>query len=239
MHERNTKRMAESKRNILGIKDGFNTRVNLYIIKHLYYRMKKADQFMKTGSGKRKASIDLKEEILISRQRLDRIFNGMNFEMTASETEAITGLFNISKEYFKKDGELISIHNITRNDWECFFAQQYGSYTVKKTGAGNNVEGMKKVETALEEIIKKDYIESHYDTKAALYRIRYYFKHGVTYKVVSAFSKFLENLQLIKISDWKELEYKPSEMAGYLPLLKKHYEYVNAYLKCRELEKTD
>ena len=96
MHERNTKRMAESKRNILGIKDGFNTRVNLYIIKHLYYRMKKADQFMKTGSGKRKASIDLKEEILISRQRLDRIFNGMNFEMTASETEAITGLFNIS-----------------------------------------------------------------------------------------------------------------------------------------------
>ncbi len=32
--------MAESKRNIMNRKDGFNTRVNLYIIKHLYYRMK-------------------------------------------------------------------------------------------------------------------------------------------------------------------------------------------------------
>lgn len=231
--------MAESKRNIMNRKDGFNTRVNLYIIKHLYYRMKKADQFMKTGSGKRKASIDLKKEILISRQRLDRIFKGENFEMTALETKTIAGLFNISKEHFEKNGELISIHNITREDWECFFAQQYGNYTVEKTGRGNNVEGMKKVETALEQIIKKDYIECHYDTKMALYRIRYYFKHGVTYKEVSAFSKFLENLQLIKISDWKELEYNPSEMEGYLPLLKKHYEYVNAYLKCRELEKTD
>lgn len=229
--------MGESKRNILNKEDGFNVRVNLYIIRYLYYRMSKADKFMKPGTGKRKASIDIKEEILISRQRFDRIFNGENFEITALEAETITRLFNIDKEYFKKNGEIISIHNITRNDWECFFAQQYGEDTVKKTGTGDNVTGMNKVQNALVNITEKDYIEYHYDTKMALYRIRYYFKYGVTYKEVSAFSKFLENLQLIKISDWKELEYNPAEMAKYLPLLKKHYEYVNAYLKCRELEK--
>lgn len=233
--------MSESKRNILNKTEGFNTRVNLYIIRYLYYRMNKADRFMKPGTGKRKASIDIKEEVLISRQRFNRIFEGENFEITATEAKTIATLFNISTDYFKKDGELIAIHNITKGDWECFFALQYGESSVTKTerAIDGNVAGMNKVNKALQDIIKNDYIEHHYDTKMALYRIRYYFRHGVTYKEVSAFSKFLENLELIKISDWQELEYNPADMKKYLPLLKKHYEYVSAYLKCRELEETD
>lgn len=47
--------MGESeRRNILGKEDGFNTRVNLFIIRHMYYHMKKAEQFMVEGEGKRK-----------------------------------------------------------------------------------------------------------------------------------------------------------------------------------------
>ena len=67
--------------------------------------MKKADRFMKPGTGKRKASIDIKEEVLISRQRFSRIFEGQNFEITATEAKTIAALFNISTDYFKKDGE--------------------------------------------------------------------------------------------------------------------------------------
>lgn len=233
--------MGASKRTILDIANGFNTRVNLYIIRKLYYRMDKADRFMTSGIGKRKASVDIKEEILITRQRLDRIFCGYNFEMSSSESKTIAGLFNISTDYFKENGNLVSIHGITKEDWECFFSRQYGAESVTNIGKTKSEidAGMKKVYGALEEVLKKDRIEQLYDTNTALYRIRYYFKHGVAYREVGAFSKFLESLELIKISDWKELEKDPADMRKYLPLLKKHYEYASAYLKCRELEKTD
>jgi len=228
----------KSKSNILNKKNGFHTRVNLYIIRYLYYHMKKADMFTVQGSGKRKTSVDLYNYIRISRQRFDRIFKGENFQMTKKESKDIAELFHISADYFKKESELVLVHGITKEDWECYFHEKYGENSVEKIQKPpreikNRAE---KVKNAFLEIIKNDYIAKHYDTKTALYHIHYYFKNGVAYKEVSTLSKFLEALELLKISDWKELSDHPTEMKKYLPLLKNHYEYVSSYIKCRELE---
>jgi len=198
----------------------------------------KADMFMKPGIGKRKATVDLKTYTLISRQRFDRIFKGNNFELTAQESKTITELFNISSDYFKKRGELILIHEITKEDWQCFFSQQYGKDSIEKIQKPPKqiVEGMEKVESTLKVIVKKGYIPDHYDTKTALYHIHYFFENGATFKEASTFSRFLECLELLKISDWKELADHPEEMKKYLYLLRRHYKYVNSYIKCRELE---
>ena len=50
------------RRNILGKEDGFNTRVNLFIIRHMYYHMKKAEQLgkqIKYKSGYSNFTFDL------------------------------------------------------------------------------------------------------------------------------------------------------------------------------------
>ena len=75
--------MGESeRRNILGKEDGFNTRVNLFIIRHMYYHMKKAEQFMVEGEGKRKNRLTSKHNISISAHRFTRMYKGGNFELT-------------------------------------------------------------------------------------------------------------------------------------------------------------
>lgn len=237
MEEKGSKSRESVRTDILSREDGFNTRVNLFIIRYLYYHMKKASSFMKAGKGKRQMSVDIKEYVGIPRQRFDRIFKGDNFQITEENAKDISGLFNISADYFKKSGLLIEIYGIDRNDWKCYFSQQYkGSVESAPYTPKVRTDRAVEVDKKLCELIKGNYIAKHYDTKTTLYRIHYYFENGVAFKEVSPFNKFLENLQLIKISDWKELEYNPAEMAKYLPLLKKHYEYINAYLKCKELE---
>ncbi len=117
--------MGESRRNILDFETGFNVRANLYIIRYLYYHMKKADIFMMEGEGKRRKSVALKEYVPISRTRFRRIFDGENFEIASEDKRKISECFNISTEYFRKEGELIQIHGLTQEDWKCFFFQQY------------------------------------------------------------------------------------------------------------------
>ncbi len=235
--------MAENKcnRNILDKETGFNVRTNLYIIRYLYYHMKKAGMFMESGSYKRMKTVDLQDFIQISKPRLYRIFNGDRFELTARESANMIEIFNIRAEYFKKNGELIEISGITENDWYCFFGQTYGEKSVKKLGVlpDEMAEKAEKVQKALNELPKKDYIKNHYDTSHPLFRIHYYFEQGTTFKEFNRLQEFLESLKALKISDWKELADKPEDMKKYLQLLKKHYEYVDAYIKYREFEKID
>ncbi len=233
--------MGESKRNILNKEDGFNTRVNLFIIRYMYYHMKKAEQFMVEGEGKRKRAVDLKTYISISGHRFTRMYRGENFEITADESKTIANCFNISADYFKKEGELIPVYGVTRDDWKCYFYKHYGekvSVQLVKT-SNDKDEGEKKIVNCLREITKKNYIVSHYDTDAPLYRIYYFFENGIAFKGTSVLNKLLEDLKLLKISNWKEFADDPKTLKEYLVLLEKHYKYLKAYLECRELEQTN
>lgn len=98
---------------------------------------------------------------------------------------------------------------------------------------------MKKADAALKNLVQKDYIANHYDADTAIYHIHYYFEKHATFIAVSNLSIFLNSLERLKISDWKVLNDNPAAMKKYLGLLEKHYEYVNAYMKCREFEESD
>ena len=236
--------------NILSMENGFNTRVNLFIIRYLYYHMKKHSKFLKKGKGTRQASVDLNVYVGISRPRFTRIFSGENFEMAETQSRDISKLFNISADYFKKNGKLIEIHGIDRDDWKCYFNSEFRGSVImdeldEQTTPKEEIEKWKKekmaralkVDEKLQELVETNFVANHYDAKTALYRIHYFFKNGVAFTEVSTLNKFLKYLQLLKISDWKALKSNPEEMKKYLDMLEKHYEYINAYLKFIELEK--
>ncbi len=97
--------------------------------------------------------------------------------------------------------------------------------------------GTKKVEESLKKLIQKNHVADNYSTKTAVYRIYYFFENGVVFKEVSTLNRFLESLELLKISDWEELEKNPESMRKYVDLLGKHYGYASAYVKCWEMRK--
>jgi len=74
---------------------------------------------------------------------------------------------------------------------------------------------------------------------APLYRIYYFFENGIAYKGTDILNKLLEDLKLLKISNWKEFADDPEMLKEYLYLLEKHCKYLKSYLECRELEQTN
>lgn len=232
------KHMGKSGRNIMDFKTGFNVRANLYIIRYLYYHMNKANKFMMEGKGKRRKSVGIEKYVPISRTRFKRIFDDENFEISSEDKKTISECFNINEEYFKKDGELIPIHELTQEDWKCFFSMQYNDGKIKLTKTRTEIEaGTEKVEGSLKKLTKKNHVANNYSTKTAVYRIHYFFENGAVFKEESALNLFLESLELLKISDWEELEKNPESMRKYVGLLEKHYEYASACVKCWDMRK--
>ena len=89
--------MGESKRYIMNKKNGFNVMVNMYIIRYLYSHVEKSGRFM-DGEDKRKKSIDFYKKVInISRQRMGRMLQGINFEMSADERKELCRIFYIKR----------------------------------------------------------------------------------------------------------------------------------------------
>lgn len=226
--------MEESPKKVLDKKSGFGARVNLYIIRYLYYHMKKADKFTEQGKGARKKSIPLENLVSISRQRFDRIFHGSNYQITKNEIQNLANMFNISSEYFQANAELINIYSLSLDDWQVFCGVNEKFFTVNQKEKIRN-----KVSKELKRLVEKDHILKTYDTSTAIYRIYYYFENGTTFREATPFHKFLENMELIKISDWKEIDNDSDTMSHYLTLLEKHYDYLRSRIRCKELEQMD
>lgn len=220
---------------------GFNARVNLFIIRYLYGKMKKADRFMVPGKGKRKKSIDISEFIGFDDQRLDRVRKGENFRLAPSDTTVIAECFNIDREYFQEKGKLMEVHGIVPEDWKSYFLERNSAKGKGKDG--EHVEepsewqpGYEKVKRKLDELVSKGYIEGNYSKQAPIYRIHYFFEKGEVYREPSRLDIFLESLERLEISDWKQIADRQDDMKECLELLKKHYEYVSAYVRCRDIE---
>lgn len=230
----------EAVKNKLDTETGFNTRVNLYIIKYLYRKLKKPDGFLEDIKTSTKKHLDISSIINITKPRLNRIINGENYCMPANESEYIAEIFNISKDYFKKNSLLISIHGITPIDWKCYFHQEKGdNIRTLNLSDAEIKDNHTKVDKALKDIIEPSYIPKHYDKEEELYHIYYYFTKGVAYKSDTPINQFLESLTTLKISDWKELTGSPEQLKEYQLLLKKHFEYISACLKIYELQKNE
>ncbi len=226
---------------ILDRTTGFKTRVNLFIIYQMYYKTKKAPSFMVPGKSRRGIAKDLGEKIGISRQKLFGIFRGDRYSMNDAKAQKIADLFDINADYFGKDSELIKIHEITENDWRCFFQQRNPSSVDHVTKFQDELKnGEKKVKEGLKEITDFEYVANYYATESPVYRISYYLTNGMTYHGTGRIDNFLHALEALDITDWKGLiddkKVLIDDKKKYMELMKRHYEYANAYFKYKELE---
>lgn len=227
--------MSESKRNILDCETGFAVRVNFYIIKYLYKHLKLHDSFCDEET--KRATPFYGNIITLNRQRFSRMLHGINFELSSKDVEHVIKEFNIPKEYFQKNGEIIEIYSLDKDDWKCYFIVELQCIEIEVHYS--KIEKQRrsdKVKKQLKALTDKGHIIKNYNTDTCIYRILYYFQQGITFYEKSRLTYFVEALEKLKISDWKELDKDPERFQYCCNLLKKHYEYTWALAKCKELE---
>ena len=119
---------------ILNADNGVVIMANLYIIKYLYFHVKKDTSFMEKGEGRKMRSATFYGSIVpMSRPRFARIMKGYNFRFTLADIKHICGKFGIDVKYFQREGaKLLPLvsdkgKDITEKDWRDFFWIKYES----------------------------------------------------------------------------------------------------------------
>lgn len=219
---------------------GFALMVNLYIIKSIYYGMKKSDIFYDNSEGKKPRSVPIYGTSLpISRQRFDRINKGITFEISNREANKIVETFGIDMKYFIKDKPVMfDIPDISITDWKSFYNIQYKvGYAL---GGGNNKAEQKKraerVKLKLKELAHADWEHSP-DKKNPIFRVWYYFRTGERYEEESRASRCRNALENMNYKDWQAESQENLEEISRL--LKKHYDYVSALMTITRLHREE
>lgn len=233
--EQNKGEKEPSRRYILDKNTGLNVRINIYIIRYLFSHMEKAERFM-DRKGERRKSIDFYNHIGISRQRMYRMLNGTNFEVSATDREELSRRFNISKDYFEKNGKVIEIHKIKTESWRIYLNERYEFAENSKLPHSKIKEAVNEVENGLKNMLKNNEIENQYDTTSALYRVYYYWKTGNTYINESKLRKFTKALNELKKEDWDEIENDLQQMERYRNLLLGHADYLRVIVEYKKIK---
>lgn len=233
MADDNNGKKRKSVKNIYNENTGFAIRLNLYVIKYIYYHIDKADCFIDGGeSGKKRKSYPVYSTDMfpISRQRLDRINKGERFEFTRAEANTMAETYGIDIKYFRKDDPVaFGIEGIGETDWKCFYNCEYlcryklpvgvekeGEDAVKKK-AGRVKDALKGLAEKWDKTLKKN---------DPLFAVCYYFRYGERADRPDT----IENLKdILKRLDYTEWEKESVEsLKEVYELFKGHYNYVNA-----------
>lgn len=225
-------RTRKSVRNIYDKHTGLPVMINLYVIKYIYYHIKKAKCFIEEKRDGKKAKYYpiYQNEIPMSRQRFDRINKGENFEITAGEADLITERFGIDMKYFRRDNPVaFDIEGINMTDWKCFYNEKYGNgYAL--SGRINNKqcsERAEKVERMLKDLTKSDW-ESRLDRDNPLYAVCYFFHYGKKFDSPNSVKILKTTLKEMNYKDWERENIDTlKEVCG---LLEKHCNYINSII---------
>lgn len=225
MAEEKKEGTRKSHRNILDKDSGLPIMVNLYVIKYIYYHIKKATCFMEQTKGRKPKAYPIYQNALpISRQRFDRINKGIRFELSLREAEEIRNRFGIGEEYFRKDAPVMfEIEGIYEEDWKGFYLVQYG---VAYEGIEEKERKKEKVEQALKGLVCEDW-ENRFRPSDPLFAICYYFRYGIKKEKSNRAERIL---QLLKEMDYREWEQSREFLKEAHGILKKHYRYTEAIL---------
>lgn len=226
-----------SVRNLYDAETGLPIMINLYVIKYIYYHIKKADCFIeerKTGK-KPKAYEIYGNYIPMSRQRFDRINKGMAFEVSANEANDLINRYGFDEKYFRKDNpEYFEIDGIALSDWKCFYNLRYrGDYELSTQFKGNDILIKKKADK-IEEVLKdviSDFRAGELKQGNPLFAICYYFATGTRYGEERAVDKFRKIMREVRYSDWNNVEL--NLLNDDFKLLKKHLNYISSVITIR------
>ena len=83
-------------------------------------------------------------------------------------------------------------------------------------------------------MLEGDKIANEYADDTALFKIYYYWENGTPYTANSRLTRFVVELQKIKISDWEEKEENIVELKQYQKLLARHADYLKKVIDYKE-----
>lgn len=231
--------IRKSVKNRYNSESGLPIMINLYVIKYIYYHIKKADRFLeKNDYGKKPKAVPIyQNELPMSRQRFDRINKGINFEITSGEADFITKQFGIDMKYFRRENPIaFEIDGISLTDWKCFYKTRYEvRYKLTSTYRKEYIlSRAEEIERVLKKLVGKDW-ESRLGKNDPLYAVFYYFHYGKRFDAPSSIDVLRESLKSVDCKDW-ERESIGSLKENYC-LLEKHCNYVKALITIEELQK--
>lgn len=233
---------TKPKRGFLDNTNGFTTRVNLYIIQYLCKVEKQKIKPREKGSKLIRNSKEVTETMAditqLSYERLNRILHGEGYSLSKDTSEHIANLLGISTDYFKKNADLVNIHDISREEWECYFYEEYKESVYNLKLLPSEIKKKwQKVFDILNSLTDSSYIPEHYNIETALYHIFYYFRYGTACRADSKLNNFLKDIKELEVSEWKELRDQPNLLKEYKKYLKRHLDYISAYITILKYEK--
>lgn len=235
MSEKTEKR--KSVRNLYDAETGLPIMINLYVIKYIYYHIKKADCFIEERkTGKKPKSYEIYGNYIpMSRQRFDRINKGIAFEVSANEANDLINRYGFDEKYFRKDNpEYFEIEGLALSDWKCFYNLRYhGGYELSTQYKGND-ELIKKKADKIEQVLREvisDFRTGELKQGNPLFAICYYFATGTRYGEERAVDKFRKIMREVRYSDWNNVEL--DLLNADFKLLKKHLNYISSVITIR------
>ena len=236
MEDAKDRNLRKSVKNLYDLNTGLPIMINLYVIKYIYYHIRKDIRFIeKRQRGKKDKSYPIyQNELPMSRQRFDRINKGMTFEITSKEAQDITERFGIDIKYFRKyDPVMFEIEGINLGDWKCFYNHNYNN--------GYSLSGIRTKDYVAK---RSDFVEHtlnalcndwerKLDESNPLFAICYYFYYG---KRLNDSNKIKQLMELVQKIDYSEWESERTELLkNDYDILRKHCEYINSLVTIREL----
>lgn len=213
--------------------------INLYVIKHIYYHIRKAGCFIEgREEGKKPKSVPIYQNVLpVSRQRFDRINKGLTFELSSRESDEIAGRLGIDMRYFRKDDPAaFEVDGIEGDmDWKCFYVEKYGvDYELPDDmGEKECRDRAGRVEQALRGLAAAGW-EQRLDRDGPLFAVCHYFHYGRKADTPSDRKSLKEILGRLDYREWKDESME--SLKEIQSLLKKHYSYINSLVTVDRLE---
>lgn len=237
-------KMAEGKKPRKSVKNLYNgysglpIMINLYVIKYIYYHIKKADYFMDENTGRKAKAIPIYGTncFPVSRQRFDRINKGSTFEFTKSEADRITETYGIEKIYFRKIEPMVfEIKGIGDIEWKCFYNDRYAGLYELPSYIINKEAVIKRNATKVEDTLKglvANWEELEHDDP--VYAICYYFHYGERFDKPDMVKNLLEILSVIEFRQWDKEGI--DSLREIQLLMKSHYRYINSLVTLYDLK---
>lgn len=230
----------KSVKNLYNGNSGLSIMINLYVIKYIYYHIKKADCFMdKNVKDRRKAKaypIYGTRGFPVSRQRFDRINKGYTFEFAKDEADGVTETYGIDKIYFRKlEPVAFEITGIGDIEWKCFYNNKYeGLYELPDHIRGRETiikEKATKVENTLKSLVAGWEKLEHEDP---VYAICHYFHYGERFDKPDIISNLKEILSVIEYREWDTEGI--NSLKEIQLLMKGHYQYISSLITLNNLK---
>lgn len=232
------KKTRKSVKNLYDGNSGLSIMINLYVIKYIYYHIKKADCFMDENYSRKAKAYPIygTRGFPVSRQRFDRINKGYSFEFAKNEAEGVTETYGIDKIYFRKSEPVaFEIKGIGDIEWKCFYNDKYNGLYNLPSNIKDKEAVIKGKAAKVEDTLKclvADWEKLDHDSP--VYAVCHYFHYGERFDKPDIIRNLKESLSVIKYREWDKEGI--DSLKEIQQLMKGHYQYISSLITLNTLK---